>query len=129
VAVHDQKHLPPPLPQQPPQETQKHRAVETLLEQQEARVAAVGNRREQIATKSLAGSGDHRRPPAAAIAAPGLMIGSQPQLVAPVNLGVFALGLPPDRRVLLFQPTLDRLGVAFVRPSQGFLRRQHPCAR
>jgi hypothetical protein len=36
VAVQDQKDLPLALSQQPPQETQEHRPVESLLEQHEA---------------------------------------------------------------------------------------------
>ena len=46
-----------------------HRAVETLLEQHEALIAAVADRRDEIATRTPARSGDHRRPAAASVVA------------------------------------------------------------
>ena len=126
MPIHDQEHAPPPLTQQPPAEADEHFGVERALEDQEAQMAAVGDARHQIGPEPLPRTRNHRRPAAAAVAAAGLMIAARPELVAPVNLGVFGLGLLRDRRVRVLLPVRHRRRVALVGPPQRLLRCEAP---
>jgi hypothetical protein len=55
-----------------------------------------------------------------------LTVAPQSHLVAPVNFGVFPLGLATNGRILPFQPRADGLWVSFIRSSHGFLRSEAP---
>ena len=61
-----------------------------------------------------------------AITAPSLMIGTHSHFVAPVDLSTFRAGLPANRRIVVFQPLLDRLRILLVGATQRFLRCKSP---
>ncbi|TWT45153.1 hypothetical protein RAS1_15750 [Phycisphaerae bacterium RAS1] len=126
MTVHDQEHAPPPLAQQAAAEADEDLGVERAFEDQEAQMAAVGDAGHQVGPEALPRAGNHWRDAAPAVAAAGLMIAARPELVAPVNLAVFGLGLLHDRRILLLLPALHGRRVAFVRPPQRLLRREAP---
>ena len=54
------------------------------------------------------------------------MVTAQPHLVAPVDLGALALGLPGQRRVDLAAPLRDGFVGALVGTAHGLLRRHAP---
>ena len=126
MTIHNQKDFPPVLFDQPPKKVDHHRCGESRLENHKGQSAPVGDRRDHIAAKPLTGSWNNRRLPLETITASGLMIGTHPHFVAPVDVGAFAVGLLTDCRIVVFQPVLDGFGVLLVSATKWFLRRKAP---
>ena len=126
MTIHNQKDLPPVLFDQPPKKVDHHRSGESLREDHERQSAPVRDRRNHIAAKALTGPWNDRRLPLETITASGLMIGTHPHFVAPVDMGTFCAGLLTDRRIVVFQPVLDRFRILLVGATQRFLRRKPP---
>src|SRR5437899_13044975 len=126
VAIQNQKHFPGDQTQQATQKIQKDRRGEALVKNHEGQSTAIGEGRDQVAAEALTGARHHGRLAAASIGAAGLMVGAQPHLVAPVNLGLFSLGLRPDGRVFLLQPSPHGGRVLFVGAPHRLLWRQTP---
>ena len=59
----------------------------------------------------------------------GSMIGPQPHLVTPVNLGFFALRLRTYPWILMRKPVLNFFRVLFKGPAYGFLRGKTPLGK
>jgi len=126
MPVHNEKHLRAALAHKPSKKPQKDLRGETLPEDHEAHVAAVGDCRDQIAAEPLARGRNDRRQALPAIRGARLMVGPHPHLVAPVDFGPLRLCLTPNRRVGLRQSARHGRRVPLVRPPDGLLRREPP---
>ncbi len=129
MAIHNQKHLPPGLPcqaQQAAEKIQKHPRRETLTENHEGQSPAIGNCRDHVAAKTLAGAEHHRRLSAASVAASRLVIRTQSHLVQPMNLGLKPSCLFANRWVFFRQPFPHGHRILLVRSSHRLLRSQPP---
>src|SRR3990170_1469614 len=109
---------------QPLEKPNANRRRETLFENHERHSPAIGHRRAHVAPETTPRAENDRRLSATAVTPAALMIAPQAHLVAPMNLGLFALRLATNGRVRLLQPTLYRRRVLFIRPAKRLLRRQ-----
>jgi len=126
MAIHNQKHLPRILLDQPAKKLDHYLRRESLFEYHKGQSAPVGNRRYHVAAKPLASTWNHGRLPFAAVTASGLVIGSHPHFVAPVDFGTFGAGLPSDGWIVLFKPAFHSLRILFVGAAKWFLRGKAP---
>ena len=126
VLVYNQNHLSADLAPQTLQKPEEHPRGEPLLEYHEIKPSPVGDGRDHITAKAPACARNHRRLTPPTPGAPGLVVGSQTHLVAPVNLCSIALGPRANRRIFLLEPLPYQLGVSLVRSSQGLLWRESP---
>jgi len=99
MPVHDQIDPAVHLLEQPLQELRKDGGLEFALKDHEGECALVRDGRDHTAPEALPrgsydGSVSHRR-----IACPGHVVTAQPHFVAPINGGVFPLGLPGNHWV------------------------------
>src|SRR5947207_2823124 len=109
MAIENQEDLSFYEPDQPLQESQEDLHGERLLEYHESHSPAIRDRGNHVASKPLAGSGNHGRLSATAIRPADLMVRSESHLVAPVNFGACALRLALDGRIGRLKP-LAHLG-------------------
>ena len=126
MLVDDEKNFAFRMTDQPLQEHNKYEGGELLVEDHEGQLSAVGDGGDQVAAEALSRPRDNRGFPSPSIGGAGLMVGSHPHLVAPVNRGSLTSGADPDGRILLGQPVPHRLGVLLVGPPEGFLWREAP---
>lgn len=101
MPLDNQLHLPVRLLQQARQEAQKHFDIERALEDLEAQMDQIRDRRNHITAKALAGAGYDRGLPAQPVAASDLVIRAQAHLVTPVDHRLLGFGAPLDRRIFL----------------------------
>jgi len=95
--AHDQIDIAHDLFQQPLQERRKDGCLELTLEHHEGERPLIGDGREHVASEALAGGPHDRGLSDRSIARPSHVVTAQPHFVAPINGGVFLLGLPGDR--------------------------------
>lgn len=126
MAVENQEDRTRAVPQQSTKKADEHLAVESLLEHHESQTPSVSERRDEIASESLASSRNDRRLAAFAVTGAGLMVTPQAHLVAPVDFRPHCSGFSANRRILLLKPTLNGPRNLLVGPSQRFLRREAP---
>src|SRR5262249_32665244 len=122
VPIENEEHLALGVPKQAAEELDHYPRRESNFEHHEGEPATVRDRRDNVAAEPFACPWDDRSLPARAVGAARLMIGAQPHLVAPVNLGIFALRTVTNRRVLLLQPAPHRFWVPLVCTTHWLLR-------
>jgi hypothetical protein len=126
MAVDDQENFPPVLAQQPAQESQKDDGGETLLEDHELQLPAVGDGRNDVAAKPLSRAQNHRRLALRTEGAAGGMIGSKSHLVRPENQRFLPAGQSPNGRILSPPPGGHGLRILLESAARGLLRGKTP---
>jgi hypothetical protein len=117
----DEKNFAFRMTDQPLQEHDKYQGGELLVEDHEGQLSAVGDGGDQVAAKALSRPRDHGGFASPSVGGAGLMVGSHPHLVVPINRGFLTFGVYPDGRILLGQPVPHRFGVPLVGPPKGLL--------
>ena len=107
MAVHDEKDFVWHRAHQAAQKGQKHLGSEMVLEHLKAQGAAVGQRRDEVATEALDAPLHHWGLALGGPASSGLVVRTQAHLVAPVDLGAFPLSPPVQGGVLVRHPASD----------------------
>ena len=126
MAIHDQKQFPLDLPCQTTEKCREDNRRKSFPINHEIQLAPVGDCRDHVAAKPLSRTRNHGSLSLPAIRGTGLMIGTHPHLVSPVNLSLLLLGLCPNRRIFFLKPFLHGLRIPLKGSPQGFLRRKSP---
>jgi len=111
------------------QEAGEHVIAEPLPKHHERKMSFVRDSRDHVASESLPRSRDDGGLTLKTIGPAGSMIGPQPHLVTPVNLGFFALRLRTDPGILMRKPVLNFFRVLFKGPAYGRLRGKTPLGK
>jgi hypothetical protein len=107
VPVNNQEYRAFILPDQTAHEIDKHLGIETPLENDKVQVSLVGDRRNHVATISLARNLDDWGLAFDSPSAAHGVIAAQSHFIAPVNSGSFLLGLLLDGWILGLPPVLN----------------------
>src|SRR5262245_2359386 len=96
MPIPDEEDLPLSLPAQPPQEPEQHGGAKRFLEEHEAHLSSIGDRRDQVATEPPARPRDRRRVAPPPVTPAALVLRPHTHLIFPVNLGLFLQGARSD---------------------------------
>ena len=129
MAIENQKNLARMLFEQAPEEIEKYRGCKSSFENHENQVATIGNDRDHVASKSLAGAWNDRRLAPSTKGGSRLMIRTHPGFVAPEYRGFLSLGQSTNGRVLALEPTTYCGGILFVSPMRRLLWGQAPASQ
>ena len=124
--VEDQKHVVRGAANQAAQKPNERRRGQWPVEHHEADQPLVGYGREKADRLPSRHDLEHRRVAARGEAPSAQIARAETRLVAPVDLGALALGARGDRGIVVIKPALNLGRPLFVRPLQGFLRRETP---
>ncbi len=129
VAINNQIQLARSLLAQTLHDANEQSTIELAVEHHEGKMAALRDPQKHIAAEPLRGYANNRCFPQWRIARAGDMVTAQAHLVAPIDDGVFTLGISGDRRILCPQPPHNRRIVSFVDPTRRLLRAHAPTAQ